>query len=224
MFAGIPFDWAPDGMVVSSGLPEKKARRKNEKAPSSRIEVCYFADRRWKLWKKRYFWDFGWSLMWFSCLVWLYIDWAILLVVIRRARCVNIPCNINDLSCCQLFQSACFTWLCHVPNEGCGSLAYVPLSNGPCHWKHIEVPRGHAYRIILECVDAKIIITEVQFYCEAATLQAGTIPPDFILRVSNRGEKSSQGWVFDCVCIHHQRNQVTVDTRKHTFSPSMFFR
>jgi len=32
MFAGIPFDWAPDGMVVSSGLPEKKARRKNEKA------------------------------------------------------------------------------------------------------------------------------------------------------------------------------------------------
>ena len=38
MFAGIPFNWAPDGMVVSVGLPERperperKNRRKSEKA------------------------------------------------------------------------------------------------------------------------------------------------------------------------------------------------
>ena len=48
---------------------------------------------------------------------------------------------------------------------------------------------------------ARSIFTEVQFYCEAATSQAGTIPPDFILRVSNRGEKSSQGWVSS-LCLH----------------------
>lgn len=160
----------------------------------------------------------------FVCLVWFYIDWAILLVVIRRGRCVNIPCNINDLSCCQLFQCACFTWLCHDPMKGV-AVWHMCLSQMvrviETHWSTTGT-----CRIILERVDAKIIITEVQFYCEAATLQAGTIPPDFILRVSNRGEKSSQGWVFWlCQLCQHSSSKEPGDCRyqkTHIFTFNVF--